>query len=256
MARTIGAVKSPATAVVFDLALHEGIAEAVTTIKPAAIIHAAAVNPGDGDALMEAVNHKASAALAAIAADANIRFVMVSTESVHSGRAAPYRDDSVPDPINEYGRSKAAGESAVQMCNPDAVIVRTSLIYSLEKMDRGTRGFRDRLLRGEQLQLFDDVLRQPVSADSLSIALCELAVRQTDVTGTLNFVGAETMSRAEFGLAMMDYWGIDAGTAVSFCSGAQVAGVQKDLTCLCERADALGFARPGVSDVLRNSRKR
>ncbi|MEM7258257.1 MAG: sugar nucleotide-binding protein [Pseudomonadota bacterium] len=250
VSRRRDAVVPPASAVEFDLASTVDIAAMVKKINPDAIIHAAAVNPGDGDELMDAVNHRASAALAECALEQNIRYVMVSSESVHSGLAAPYADNAGPDPINNYGHTKAAGEHAVRVINPNAVIVRTSLIYGVEKMDRGTRGFRDRATRGETLVLFRDVYRQPVWADSLSDVLCDLAVEQRHISGVMNMVGSQRMSRADFGLKMLEFWGIDPGADVELGSGAGLGGVQMDLTCTCELADELGYQRPGVDDVL------
>lgn len=250
LSRRTDSVVNPARAVEFDLSNTDAIAALVQQIKPDAIIHAAAVNPGDGDDLMDAVNHRASAALAGCAAQHRIRYVMVSSESVHSGRDAPYTDDALPDPINNYGRTKAAGERAVLAINPQAVIVRTSLIYGVTEMDRGTRGFRDRVLRSEPLVLFDDVYRQPIWVESLSVALCDLALNQQLVSGIMNMVGSQRLSRADFGLKMLRYWGIEVGDSVSFNSGAGRDGVQMDLTCCCKCADALGYARPGVDEVL------
>jgi len=250
VARNADSVIHPSTPIEFDLVDTDKIETLIDSVRPTAIIHAAAVNPGDGEFLMDAVNHLASARLAEVAAKNGIRYIMVSTESVHSGLCAPYADDAIPDPINAYGRSKAAGELAVMLVNPDAVIVRTSLIYGLEKIDRGTRGFRDRLLRGDTLELFEDVYRQPVWVDSLSHALCDLAFNQRDINGTLNLVGDETMSRAEFGLALLAHWGVETSGKVSLCSGAARTGVQPDLSCTCQRANVLSYARPGVTEVL------
>lgn len=199
---------------------------------------------------MNAVNHHASAALATLASQLNIRLVMVSTDTVHNGQAAPYADHVIPQPINTYGLSKAAGEQAVLRCAPESIVVRTSLIYGLSKMDHGTAGFRDRLVRGEPLVLFNDVLRQPIWVDSLSHALCKLATEFTDVRGTVNVVGNEVTSRADFALAMMKYWGIDIGGGVSFQSGMGLEGLQMDLRCDCQLATSLGLALPGVSEVL------
>ncbi len=249
-ARKAESVYQPADALSLDLLDADAIKCMVEKVHPTAIIHAAAINPGCGDEMMVGVNHHASATLAEVASRLGIRLVFVSSESVYNGNAAPYSDHSIPDPSNLYGASKAAGEQAVLSILPESVAVRTSLIYGLDKIDRGTQGFRERLKRGEPLTLFDDVLRQPVWVDSLSHALCQLATEFTDITGTMNVVGDEVMSRAAFGLAMMKHWGIEAGDNVSLVSGAEIKGMQMDLRCRCERAKALGITLPSVSEVL------
>ncbi|RVU86566.1 NAD-dependent epimerase/dehydratase family protein [Leucothrix sargassi] len=253
VARSARSVVQPAKAIALDLTDQLAIEKNIEEVHPTAIIHAAAVNPGAGDALMNAVNHEASALLASIAARLGVRFVMVSSESVYSGNDAPYTDDSPADPINLYGKSKAAGEQAVLAINPAAAIVRTSLIYGLEMMDRGTEGFVERLAKGEPLVLFDDVLRQPIWVDDLSHALCKLATEFTHTRGTLNVVGDEVMSRAEFGLAMLKHWGIETSGNVTLKSGKAFEGVQMDLRCRCDVAKSLGLSLSGVSEVLKKA---
>lgn len=251
VARCAGRVYPPAKAMALDMTDTNAIRSLIASVKPTAIIHAAAVNPGAGnDELMDQVNHQAAKALAQSADRLNCRLVMVSTESVHRGDAAPYSDHDEPDPINAYGHSKAAGECEIMRIKPDAAIARTSLIYALTKMDNGTAGFRDRLARGEQLVLFDDVLRQPVWADSLAHALCHLATKFTAVSGPLNVMGDEVLSRAEFALKMLAHWQIETGANYRLRSGVEVAGVQQDLRCDCPRARALGLLLPGVTEVL------
>ena len=222
----------------------------VKKIQPDIILHTAASNPGVEESVMDAVNHLGSAYIATAAKTLGSRLVVVSTESVHNGLQAPYSDSAVADPVNTYGRTKALGEQAVMHDYPEAAIVRTSLIYGLEQMDRGTRGFVDRLERGEPLVLFDDVIRQPVWVDSLAEAICALAVTHTAISGLLNVVGSQALSRAEFARLMLSHWGVVAEGKISEKSGAGIAGLPLDLRSDCARARALGYALPGVSEVL------
>ena len=70
---------------------------------------------------------------------------------------------------------------------PSAVVVRTSLMYGLDEMDRGTAGFAERLGRGESLTLFSDVQRNPVQVDALADALVALCA--IEYAGLLNVAG-------------------------------------------------------------------
>ena len=155
-----------------DLRNRTAVRQIITKLEPQAIIHAAAINPGQGDAeAMQQINSNGSRYVAEAAVAVGARLVCVSTDVVHSGQNAPYTDEAVPTPINDYGRSKAAGEAAVHEVDPSAAIARTSLIYGLERMDRGTAGFIKRLESGQTLKLFSDVIRQPVWVESLAEAL-------------------------------------------------------------------------------------
>jgi dTDP-4-dehydrorhamnose reductase len=218
--------------------------------KPAAIIHAAAANPGASDSYE--VNVAGSANIAEAAVAAGCRLVHVSSDMVFSGAGAPYADDAQPDPINNYGRSKAEGEQVVLNACPAAAVVRTSLIYGIDEMDRGTSGFAAQLGRGDELSLWDDALRQPVWIDALCAALQTLALVETGITGTLNVAGEQTLSRAAFGRRLLEHWGVDT-TRVRSGSAADVPGQPLDLTLTFGRARQLGLSLVGVDDVLAGS---
>lgn len=235
-----------------DITDAESLQASILSAAPTAIIHAAAANPGSDETSMDAVNHGATALVAKLAAQHDIRLVVVSTDVVHNGMDAPYADNAIAEPLegNVYGHTKWLGEQAVLSSGARAVVARTSLIYGLDQIDRGTEGFMARLQSGQPLALFDDVIRQPVWVESLAIALCELAVHQTAETGLINIAGQEPLSRAQFGMRLLTHWGVDTADQVTLCSGHGIAGLPMDLRLRLDRANRLGYTLPGVSDVL------
>ena len=108
-------------------------------------------------------------------------------------------------PIHAYGRAKADAEALVA-AHADHVIVRTSLIYGLEVMDRGTAWIAAALRRGEPVTLFTDQLRNPVWVQTLCRACLELAGHS--YRGILHVAGDQVMSRADFGVRMLDWWDV------------------------------------------------
>ena len=234
-----------------DLGTRAAVHQTVDRLKPQTIIHAAAINPGSGDdAAMQRINADGSRYLAEAAVAVGARLVFVSTDVVHSGLTPPYTDNAPPTPINDYGRSKAAGEAAVAEIDPTAAIVRTSLIYGLEKMDRGTDSFVKRLESGQTLILFNDVIRNPVWVESLAEALLKLA--ELDFAGILNVVGRQALSREAFGRRLLAYWGIDTNNKVQAGHAADIsATIPLDLRLTCTKAEQLlQMTLYGVDDVL------
>ena len=237
-----------------DLLDPGSVQDVVMALAPDTVIHAAAAaNPGRLEDSFDAVNRVGSAAVATATASIGARLVHVSTDLVLSGRAGPYADDAAADPLGAYGRSKAAAEAEVRRIDPTAAVVRTSIIYGLHRIDRSTAGFLDRIRRGEPLELFTDVVRQPVWVDALAAGLVRLAVELPAVSGTLNLAGDQALDRAAFGRRMLAWWGLERSAFDRVVDGRAAPtfpAVALDLRLGLDRARALGLACHGVDEVL------
>jgi dTDP-4-dehydrorhamnose reductase len=190
-----------------DLRSGAAIARYIERLEPQAVVNLAAVNPGQGAAAdMATVNHSAAACVADACARRGVRLVHVSSDMVLDGDHAPYTEQALPAPLNEYGATKARGETAVLASGADAVAVRTSLVFDPLHMDRSTRGFADRLEAGQRLELFTDEIRMPVARSTLARALVELI--DLPHRGVLNVAGAEALSRFAFGTRLLEWFAV------------------------------------------------
>ena len=252
IARHADAISRDVHAISIDIEDRAAVLDVVLTQQPDAIIHCAAVNPGGSNESMFAINECGTGHVAEAANALGCRLVSVSSDTVLNGNVAPYADDSPSSPLpeNVYAVSKARGEVLIKSHVPSALIARTSLIYGTDKIDRGTEGFSKRLEEGKSLQLFTDVIRQPVDCVSLSQSLCALALEHVSESGIMNIVGDEAMSRYTFGLRMLDFWGIDYQDRVEQTSGIGIVGLPIDLRMTMYRAKALRLTTPGLSEVL------
>jgi len=118
-----------------DLTDPDAIARTVRDVKPLFVVNAAAYTEVDrAEDERErafAVNAVAPGVLAEEACRARSVLVHYSTDYVFDGeRTAPYDEDAQPNPRNVYGESKLAGERAIAQANADALILRTSWVYS------------------------------------------------------------------------------------------------------------------------------
>jgi dTDP-4-dehydrorhamnose reductase len=179
-----------------DLRRGGDVARALAEIGPAAVIHTAYRQRGPGS---REVNVDGSRAVAAAAARVGARLVHVSTDLVFDGAGRrPYTEDDEPAPVMEYGREKLAAEDAVRAELPEALIVRTSLIY-------GGAGHEPSpheelalaaAARERDAAFFTDELRSPIQVGDLAGALLELAAGE--VSGVLNVAGEDGVDRHEF----------------------------------------------------------
>jgi dTDP-4-dehydrorhamnose reductase len=173
-----------------------------TEFQPHVIIQLVGSNRGVN---MEEVIHTAAQNATTIARSLGIRLIHISTDALLDGRRPPYRESDAPTPVTAYGRAKAGAERLVAQY-ADHVIIRTSLIYGLTVMDHSTRWISNSLNEGKPVTLFDNQIRQPVWAETLSQACLELA--EAKFQGIINVAGRQAMSRAEFGLKLLDWWGV------------------------------------------------
>ena len=47
----------------------------------------------------------------------------------HAFNSPPYKVDAKPNPLNKYGRSKAAGEVAIQEALPSSAVLRVPVLF-------------------------------------------------------------------------------------------------------------------------------
>jgi dTDP-4-dehydrorhamnose reductase len=222
-----------------DVADARAVERAFDATRAQAVVNAAAANSGERDeALLGAVNVDGARNVAAAAAERGARLVHVSTDIVLDGLSPPYRDDATANPVNAYGRSKAKGEREVMAACPSAAIVRASHVYDPGTPDPATRGFAERLARGEPCKMFTDEIRCPIARRTLASALAELVT--LDVAGTLNVAGAEALSRFDYGTLLLDWFRVPGRERAERARAADLADPRPlDVTLDVSKAMAL-----------------
>jgi dTDP-4-dehydrorhamnose reductase len=121
-----------------DLTSPHGLREVVHACRPNVIVNATAYTAVDqaereSDLAMK-VNAESPRVMAEEARKAGAALVHFSTDYVFDGTThRAYVETDPTQPINAYGRSKLAGEQAVQDVGGAYLILRTSWVYSLRR---------------------------------------------------------------------------------------------------------------------------
>lgn len=184
------------------------IQKIITEIKPALIINAAAYTAVDAaekdPAMAKAINTDAVANLAKIAAQQQIKLFHLSTDFIFDGKkSAPYQPEDKPNPLNQYGSSKLAGEQALQTVMPDqSLILRTSWVYSAHGKNF-VKTILQFLQQREELKVIADQVGVPTWANSLATSLWQIA-EQPDYAGTYHYTDAGTASWYDFAVAIQE----------------------------------------------------
>src|SRR5580658_7568479 len=161
-----------------DLSEPDSIRKAVRAVEPGFILHAAAYTAVDKaesepDAAA-AINGTAPGVLAEEAKRLGSLLVHYSTDYVFDGtKQSPYIETDTPNPLNVYGKTKLAGENAIQSVGGDYLILRTSWVY-------GARGsnFLLTMLRlakeRTELRIVDDQTGGPTTSVGIAQATAEI----------------------------------------------------------------------------------
>jgi dTDP-4-dehydrorhamnose reductase len=225
----------------------------IEQVRPAVVVHTAAANPGAGTDFGP-TNVAGTRHMARAAAACGARLIHISSDVVFDGERGNYVEEDSPRPIIPYGRSKALSEEEVRASGAEAVAVRTSLIYGWRpRADRQTRWIVGDVQAGKPVWLFTDEVRCPIWVESLAAAVVELAGLET--TGVLHVAGAQPLSRYEFGVRLLRFYGVDPGPLIA--ARSRESGLHRPLDCTldCSRARALlRTPLPGVDEVLAQGR--
>ena len=164
-----------------DLSQEESIASYLNNNKFDIIINCAAYTAVDKaeeeQELANQVNYLAVKQLAEIANKQQAKLIHISTDYVFSGKTdKPYIETDKTNPINIYGKTKLAGEKAIQAIMPtNAVIIRASWVYS-----EYSNNFVNTMLRlgkeRDELSVVNDQMGSPTYATDLANVILKIIV--------------------------------------------------------------------------------
>jgi dTDP-4-dehydrorhamnose reductase len=190
----------PADSEEADIRHLDQVRSLVSRVRPDWILLAAAYTDVDGSEknseLAFAVNATGTENVARVASEFDARLFYISTDYVFDGTSSrPYETDDALKPLNVYGASKAAGESAVQKYAKQWCIGRTSWLF-------GANGasFPEKILRAAEttpeLTVVADQVGSPTFTRDLSSAIRSLL--RVDARGIFHITNSGVCSWFEF----------------------------------------------------------
>jgi dTDP-4-dehydrorhamnose reductase len=187
-----------------DLTRPETCAQAIREHAPTLVINAAAYTAVDRaeeeEETAHLVNAEAPGAMARACAGLGIPFCHVSTDYVFDGAGeTPFKTTDPVAPLGVYGRSKLAGEEAVQAAGGTAAILRTSWVFS----SHGNNFVKTMLRLSETrdaLSIVDDQIGGPTPAADIAATLLRMGARMREgqTGGLYHFSGSPDVSWADF----------------------------------------------------------
>lgn len=234
-----------------DLANPDACAAAIAASDADVVINAAAWTAVDRAEAEEAaalvVNADAPGAMAQACAAKSVSFLHISTDYVFDGAGvAPFKTDHPTAPLGAYGRTKLAGEKAVQAAGGVYLILRTSWVFSAHGANF-VKTMRRLGQERDSLNVVADQIGGPTSAAKIADALFVMAaaLRAGAPGGVQHFAGAPDVSWADFAREIMRRSGTacainDIATSAYPTPAKRPANSRMD----CDGLAAFGLERP------------
>jgi len=177
--------------------------KAFDSIKPQAVVHAAALTNVDkceeDQKLAWRVNIEGTKNILEASERHNAFFIYVSTDYVFSGEEGMYKETDRPDPINQYGLTKLEAENLVRDSHLEWCIARPSVIYGSTPA-AGKVNFAlwilNNLKQGKPIKIITDQWVSPTLNTNLAEMILEVMERR--LIGIYHLAGATPLNRYEF----------------------------------------------------------
>jgi dTDP-4-dehydrorhamnose reductase len=178
---------------------------------PAFCINAAAYTAVDKaeteSDLAKLVNGEAVGVLAEVARSFGTKFIHISTDYVFNGNSStPYKETDPVDPMNVYGKSKLDGEQRCMKQDPDAIILRTSWVYSYHGNNFVKTMLRLMKERSE-INVVADQIGSPTYAADLAQAILQIIASGKWLPGIYHYANEGKISWYDFALAIREMSG-------------------------------------------------
>ncbi len=193
-----------------DIADREKVKKAVYGFCPDFIINTAAyTNVDKSETEREAawkVNVKAVEYLAEAARAIDAHLIHISSDYIFDGKNGPYSENTTPNPLGYYGRTKLASENALRISGCGYTILRTNVLYGTAPEGRPdfvkwvVKSLRD----GNEIRIVTDQINNPTFIDDLVQAISK--INEFNKTGIYNIGGREFLSRFDFTIKIADYF--------------------------------------------------
>ena len=257
---SVGSSK-PVRCIQMDVTQEARVREVVTKVGPDVIIHCAAETRvdfcEDNRDHAAQVNTVGTAHIGQAAEDVGALVVYVSSDSVFDGARGNYTESDLPNPLNVYSKTKAAGERALVDCCSRHLIARTNMFgWNMKPKQSLSEWVLSRLRAGETISGFQDVVFAPLIVNDIATLLLDMV--EGGLSGLYHVCARDHLSKYEFARRIAEQYGLDTALVKpSSLDQASLMAPRPKLTFLdVTRVEAdLGRNLPTVDDGLRRFRE-
>ena len=195
------------------------ITEAFYAFQPDFVLHLAAMTDVDGcernPQAAFRINGEGTRNIAQICHDNRIPLLYISTSDIFDGtKPTPYIETDIPNPINQYAKSKYQGETYVRELIPNAYIIRTCWLFGGGKDDKKfVVKMLEQAKTKHSLSVVNDVFGSPTYTKDLAEGIFKVVEKGppqadpplADKPGIYHVSNAGVATRYEIALKILEY---------------------------------------------------
>jgi dTDP-4-dehydrorhamnose reductase len=161
------------------------------------------------------INGSAPRFIAELCKKQNCRLIQISTDYVYHDKSLnrPYKESDATNPQGVYAESKLAGDKAVLQSHDEAIVIRTSWVYS----SFGNNFVKTMLRLGasrDNLTVIFDQIGTPTYAHDLAAACLQIVAQNSPkFSGIYHYSNEGICSWYDFAIAIFDYSNINCSVA-------------------------------------------
>ena len=196
-----------------DLLRLETISFFLNNINPSVIVNCAAYTNVDKaetePKLANTINYKAVDIISKWTSENNKKLIHVSTDYVFDGLSKfPLSENSITNPVNEYGRSKLKGEQVCLKNDTNSVVIRTSWLYSSFGKNF-VKTMIDLMKKNKSVKVVNDQIGSPTYAYDLAKVIVEIIMNSKNKSGLFHYSNDGEISWFDFARSIRELYKLD-----------------------------------------------
>ena len=193
-----------------DLTQGHNLRQIIQAVQPEIIINGAAYTAVDKAESEAEIAHEVNAIAPQIIAEESQKLgsflIHISTDYVFDGNSNyPYQETDITNPLSMYGKTKLAGEMAIQQACADYIILRTAWVYGTD----GKGNFVKTMLRvGKdrlEVRVVADQIGSPTWAHDIADTISKIIPQLTsEISGIYHYTNSGVASWYDFAVAIFE----------------------------------------------------
>ncbi|WP_213712490.1 dTDP-4-dehydrorhamnose reductase [Cedecea lapagei] len=243
----------PADKLFLDITNQSNVNRVISSFKPDVIINAAAFTSVDEAEvsidLAEQVNFFGAKYIAEAAKNNGIKLIHVSTDYVFDGKSVnPYTEQDITEPLNVYGKSKRHGEIAVLENHAEAIIIRTSWVYS-EYGKNFLKTIFKLIENDKDIKVVSDQIGAPTYAPDIAKLIVDIIRDDKLQPGLYHFSGDQVMSWYDFAHKIAESVTVSNSKVEGISSSEYTSAAKRPSYSVlnCDKLEKFGYKRSNFS---------